>query len=478
MPLDAWLPNGFRLPEGQITRLALFDGPQWQLIATEREGRALIVSDALALRWMESGLIDSGTFRSFRFGSRMLWALTSGPDHTLSPLTECASPNTASECMAFALSMKETRRCDGTSPLQDAIYAERISRLLPTYSISSRTDDAAVLGYWLTGGAGVSTSSSRRLSHMLSWLSSRQLNAIIAAAGLAQGAETHAPSHTENDAEHTLSPEGRSTRPADADTTPLASTFELPGRPQLAAFINEHIVDIVRNRERYQALGIGFPAAFVLHGPPGCGKTFAVEKLIEFLGWPSFHIDSGSVGSPYIHETSRKVSDLFEQAMRNAPSVLVIDEMEAFLADRNIGAGHHHVEEVAEFLRRIPEATKRDVLVIAMTNRLDMIDPAVLRRGRFDHTLSIGFAEEQEVLSLLHHLLASIPTAEDVDPRPIAAQLAGKPLSDAAFVIREGARIAAQAGKQRLDQSSLLAALTRSPQPNKGASPPRPVGFI
>jgi len=70
----------------------------------------------------------------------------------------------------------------------------------------------------------------------------------------------------------------------------------------------------------------------VLHGPPGCGKTFAVDRLVDFLGWPSFQIDASSVASPYIHETSKKVAEVFDKAIQNAPSVLVIDEMEAFLA--------------------------------------------------------------------------------------------------------------------------------------------------
>ncbi|MBV5300638.1 MAG: AAA family ATPase [Methylococcales bacterium] len=122
-----------------------------------------------------------------------------------------------------------------------------------------------------------------------------------------------------------------------------------------------------------------------------CGKTFAVERLVDFLGWACFQIDASSVASPYIHETSKKVADVFDQAMNNAPSVLVIDEMEAFLADREMGSGHHRVEEVAEFLRRIPEATKNQVLIIGMTNRIEMIDPAILRRGRFDHIIKVDF---------------------------------------------------------------------------------------
>jgi len=225
-------------------------------------------------------------------------------------------------------------------------------------------------------------------------------------------------------------------------------------------------------------LGIDFPAAVVLHGPPGCGKTFAVERLVDFLGWPSFQIDASSVASPYIHETSKKVAEVFDKAMQNSPSVLVIDEMEAFLADREMGSGHHRVEEVAEFLRRIPEATKNDVLIIAMTNRVDMIDPAILRRGRFDHVINVDFASEGEVLSLLEKLLSTLPKEDDVNPKPLAKQLAGRPLSDVTFVIREGARLAARAGKVKLDQGSLLEAMDAAPAREREGGSQRRIGFI
>jgi SpoVK/Ycf46/Vps4 family AAA+-type ATPase len=252
----------------------------------------------------------------------------------------------------------------------------------------------------------------------------------------------------------------------------------LPGRPALANFFNEHIVDIIENRERYKTFGIGFPSAVVLHGPPGCGKTFAVDQLVSYLGWPSFQIDASSVGSPYIHETSKKIAGVFDQAMRNAPSVLVIDEMEAYLADRELGTGHHRVEEVAEFLRRIPEATKNEVLVIAMTNRIEMIDAAILRRGRFDHVIAVEFASEEEVHALLTRLLSSIPLQGDLDLGAVARELAGRPLSDVAFVVREGARLAVRGGKDRLDQHSLLSALTSAPAREREGEAKRRIGFV
>jgi cell division protease FtsH len=360
------------------------------------------------------------------------------------------------------MALKATRDFDVESPLQDALYVEKISRLLPTYSISSRIDDDVVLGFWLTGGASISPKSFRRLRQTVSWLGARHLKDVVEAAGFEVLEVIPAETRTARPPKTDETPAGRteslSTSP-EKNPAPNSRVFDLAGRPELAAFFNEHIVDIVQNRDRYKALGINFPSAVVLHGPPGCGKTFAVERLIDFLGWPNFQIDASSVASPYIHETSRKVAEVFDNAMENAPSVLVIDEMEAFLADREIGSGHHRVEEVAEFLRRIPEATSNDVLIVAMTNRVEMIDPAILRRGRFDHVIQVNYASEQEVLSLLEKLLSTLPKERDVDRAPLARDLAGRPLSDVAFIVREGARLAARLGKDKLDQANLTAAL-------------------
>src|SRR3546814_18453437 len=88
-----------------------------------------------------------------------------------------------------------------------------------------------------------------------------------------------------------------------------------------------------------------------------------------------------------------------------------------------------------------------------------MVDPAIQRRGRIEHVIKVDFASEIEVQSLLDKLLSALPKESDVDSKPLAQELAGRPLSDVAFVVREGARLAARSGKERLDQASLLAAL-------------------
>lgn len=478
MALDAWLPVGYKLPDGAKARVAMFEGTNWQIFETQGNGRALVAHDELARRWIDTGLIDPGLFSSFDFGDQRLWTISCSSSQLLCPVTEGRSPDTKAEALSFALALKATREIDPESPLQDALYVEKISRLLPTYSISSRTDDDVVLGFWLTGGASVSAKSFRRLRQTMSWLDAGHLKDVVQAAGFEVAEVIPAdrarvlPSRSE-----AVPVERTEQKEAQADKKLPATVFELAGRSELAAFFNEHIVDIVLNRDRYKALGIGFPSAVILHGPPGTGKTFAVERLVDFLGWPTFQIDASSVASPYIHETSKKVAQVFEKAMENAPSVLVIDEMEAFLADREMGSGHHRVEEVAEFLRRIPEAAKNEVLIIAMTNRIDMIDPAIQRRGRFDHVVKVDFASEIEVRSLLEKLLSSLPKDQDVDSKPLAQELAGRPLSDVAFVVREGARLAARAGKDRLNQASLLAAMQTAPARDREGAAQRRIGF-
>ena len=479
MALDAWLPIGFKLPDGAKARVALYEGADWQVYETQGGGRALVVYDELGARWQEAGLIDDGTLDAFQFGAHQLRAISCSPSQILLPISEAKSPDNKAEALSFALALKATRDIDSESALQDALYVEKITRLLPTYSISSQAEDDVVLGYWLTGGASIPATSFRRLRQTMSWLGASHLKDVVQAAGFEVAEVMPLERKPLAPAEKTeAAPAEKVDEVKRAEPEPN-KVFELAGRPELEAFFNEHIVDIILHRDRYKALGIEFPSAVILHGPPGCGKTFAVDRLVDFLGWPSFQIDASSVASPYIHETSKKVAQVFDKAMENAPSVLVIDEMEAFLADREMGSGHHRVEEVAEFLRRIPEAVKNDVLIIAMTNRIEMIDPAIQRRGRFDHVIKVDFASEVEVQALLDKLLSSLPKESDVDSKPLAKELAGRPLSDVSFVVREGARLAARSGKERLDQASLLAALRSSPaREREGGESKRRIGFV
>lgn len=480
MALESWLPVGFKLPDGAKCRRPLYGDAHWQILETEGSGTALIVDRELHRKWMDLGLIDTSTLTGFQFGPTLYQAITSGPGQTIAPVSMDKSPSNRNEAIAFAMALKATREIDANSPLQDAIYVESIGRLLPTFSLSARVEDDVILGYWLTGGAQVSANSFRRLSQMLTWIAPENLKDVVAASGVSALAKERPAEETQEDEKSKSNQKSKSDAPqSEGSSLERGLPFSLPGRPELESFFNEHVIDIVRNKERYKKFGIGFPSAIVLHGPPGCGKTFAVEQLVEFLGWPSFQIDASSIASPYIHETSKKVAEVFTKAMESSPSVLVIDEMEAFLADRESGGGAstHRVEEVAEFLRRIPEAVKNEVLIVAMTNKIDMIDPAILRRGRFDHVIEVAPATEEEVLALLNKLVSSMPTDGDINNAQLAKKLGGRPLSDVAFVVREGARLAARSGSDHIKQDFLMAALEGAPS-RAGEGSTRKIGFV
>jgi Cdc6-like AAA superfamily ATPase len=486
MAKDLWLPKGFELPDGSIIRSLLYSGDEWQIFDTNGSNNILLTRPELARKWDEFGLLDESLFGDIEFENKSFRCLYSHKKYTLAAVENGKSPECKLDALAFAFALKESRKLSADASFHDAVYVEQYSRLLPVWTLTQHVTDEVVLGTWITGGVVISTEYFRRLTNLTGWMPASDLVEIVKTAGLTVPADAGLLAKPKSISQAKNEPKVATAKefvvehdqPQPHEEPTETKFFKLPGRPQLEEFFNEHVIDIIFNAGKYQALGIDFPSAIILHGPPGCGKTFAVERLVEFIDWPCYSIDSNSIGSPYIHETSKKISEVFDKAIDRAPSVVVIDEMESFLSDRRSGSssGLHHVEEVAEFLRRIPEAIKNKVLIIAMTNLIEMIDPAILRRGRFDHIIEVGMPSREEVASLLDSLLSKLPKADDLNVDKILDALTGKALSDSAFVIREAARLAAKAGKTELDQQSIEAALYSLPKDKEKNS--RRIGFV
>ncbi len=479
MTRDVWLPRGHRLKSGSRITTLRCCGRDWQIFDSDGPQRILLVRPELAEKWIACGLLTEAHFTSEAFGKERFMSLESDKDNELCSLEEAQGPRNLSDALAFALALKESRRCAEKLFFHDAIYVEQYSRLLPTWTECPPEDDETVLGTWLTGGVRLSATTFRRMAKLTGWLEEEDLKLIAAAAGLFRsGEDVEATGYGGSGTDLTQPSEGGAETAEDkTEKGEQTEGFHLPGRLALEKFFNEHVIDIILNPTRYAVMGIDFPSAIVLYGPPGCGKTYAVERLVDFLGWPSYSIDSGSVGSPYIHETGRKIAEVFNEAMNNAPSVLIIDEMEAYLSRRGAAAGStYHFEELAEFLRRIPEASQKKVLVIAMTNLLETIDPAILRRGRFDHIVEVGMPTCEEVASLAASLLKKLPAAPDLDLSELIATCSGKALSDTTFIIREASRIAAKHGRKILDQESLNLALAECCGTSENSLPR--IGFI
>lgn len=439
MYFDPIFPLKYELVSGVKTGPVLSSGSDWQIIrSTGLAKKVLVASPDLSEKWLNSGLLDNAQVEHIQFGKET-YGLILSDDRILSPTFACPEPNDKSEAVAFATAMRRTRTKEKNANLSGGIYCEKYAVILPVPFAEEVLADDILLGSYLSGGVYVSCFSERRVLSLVRWMTKEDLKEIYGAANL--------KSTTQKETEEGI--------PIDDKK----KSFRLTGRPELETFFRDHIIDIMENRDRYKKMGIDFPSAVILHGPPGSGKTFAVEALVEYLDLPSFTISSGSIGSPYIHETGRKIAGIFDNAIQNSPSVVLIDEMEAFLSDREFGGQSHRVEEVAEFLRIIPEALENNVLIIGMTNRIEIIDRAILRRGRFDHIIKVEMPTEKEVESLLKELFSARPCKENIKLDHAIKLLTGRPLSDVSFFVREAARIAVKSGKSELDDESVEQAL-------------------
>jgi ATP-dependent Zn protease len=247
---------------------------------------------------------------------------------------------------------------------------------------------------------------------------------------------------------------------ADASKPTAPEDFTLPGRPALEAFFREYVIEPSADPDRYRALGVQLPNGILLYGPPGSGKTHAVDTLVAALRRPTFRLDLGAVGSPFIHQTTVAMREAFEQAKRSAPSLLILEEIDAVAPARGPMSHDHKIEELTEILRMIESSAKNGVLVLATTNRKEALDPAVLRTGRFDHSVLVDYPTEEEVELALQGMLKDRPH-DPLDLSGTCRSLAGRPMSDAAWVVNEAARLTARAKQDSISEGSLREALSR-----------------
>ena len=474
------LPRGYPVAGNDRLGGEIAQGEDWQIYRTGRGGFALAAAETLWATWQRE-FPESEKIFAHLPGEGCRLAVSEG-EYLIASLEQGPYPENLSQVEAFCAAFGRARARLPRADLGRALYLEQYSLLLPLPPEGEKPDPALACGRWLAGGVCISAEDFGRLSGVMSWISAGELARALEQAGFAP-AQPPAGSGQEGPAARILpgrqreeevpkkeNAEGPARRPARLPLQP----FSLPGRPGLERFFRENILEILAREEEYRRMGVPFPGAVLLYGPPGCGKTFAVERLAEYLGWPRFEISSESIGSPYIHETGQKIGQIFRRAMAEAPSVLIIDEMEAFLSGREQGTGPHHAEEVAEFLRKIPQASAGRVLVFAMTNQIDRIDPALLRRGRFDHLIRVEPASAEEIGQMLRARLEQLPTRGQPDLNRLSALLAGRPLSDADFVLRQAGRLAVRLGREGIDQECLLEAAALLPPEKKTAR----IGFV
>jgi transitional endoplasmic reticulum ATPase len=166
---------------------------------------------------------------------------------------------------------------------------------------------------------------------------------------------------------------------------------KIAGMRELKAILERDLFGPFRESEIYGKYDLKIPKGFLLYGPPGCGKTFIAQQIAEILKFNFVQVNPSTVGSSYVHGTQLRIKEIFEEAKSKMPSILFIDEFDAFAPDRNrMDVGFHYTAEVNEMLVQLDNAFKGGVLVIAATNYIKRIDSSIIRPGRIDKKIFVG----------------------------------------------------------------------------------------
>jgi len=249
------------------------------------------------------------------------------------------------------------------------------------------------------------------------------------------------------------------------DQNQLRVTFDDVADLEEAKEELREVIEFLKNPQRFQALGAKVPKGVLLMGPPGSGKTLLARAVAGEAGVPFFHISGSEFVEMFVGVGAARVRDLFEQAKANRPCIIFVDELDAVgrLRFAGIGGGHDEREQTLNQLLVEMDGLEQNsgIVVIAATNRPDVLDPALLRPGRFDRRIVIDHPDAKGREAILRVHLRGKPLADDVDIGKLAKQTAGFSGADLANMVNEAAILAARKNKTRIEMSDLLEALER-----------------
>ena len=225
------------------------------------------------------------------------------------------------------------------------------------------------------------------------------------------------------------------------------------------------IKEFLENPQKFQAMGAKIPKGALLFGPPGTGKTLLARAVAGEAGVPFFSISGSDFVEMFVGVGASRVRDLFEQAKANAPAIIFVDEIDAVGRHRGAGMGGGHDEREQTLNQLLVEMDGFDqrtaVILIAATNRPDILDPALLRPGRFDRQIVVDRPDLVGRQQILEVHARGKPLGDDVDLSVLGRQTPGFTGADLANLINEAALLAARFGKQRIGQAELAEAIDR-----------------
>jgi cell division protease FtsH len=225
------------------------------------------------------------------------------------------------------------------------------------------------------------------------------------------------------------------------------------------------VVEFLRNPKKFISLGAKIPKGVLLMGSPGTGKTLLARAVAGEANVPFFHISGSEFVEMFVGVGASRVRDLFTRAKKNAPCIVFIDEIDAVGRQRGAGLGGSHDEREQTLNQILVEMDGFDpnlgVIVLAATNRPDVLDPALLRPGRFDRRIVLDEPDISDREAILNIHAKNKPMAEDVNLRRIAERTPGFSGADLANVVNEAAILAARRNKKRITQEELIESIEK-----------------
>lgn len=227
----------------------------------------------------------------------------------------------------------------------------------------------------------------------------------------------------------------------------------------------QEIVDFLREPSKYMQVGARIPKGVLLEGPPGTGKTLMAKAIAGEAGVPFFSISGSDFVEMFVGVGASRVRDLFAEAKRNAPCIVFIDEIDAVARRRGTGMGGGHDEREQTLNQLLVEmdgfGVNSGIIVLAATNRVDILDPAILRPGRFDRKIGVGRPDVRGREEILKVHAKNKPLGEDVDLKQIAQTTAGFTGADLENLLNEAAIFAAKEGRAYLLQKDIKTAFVK-----------------
>lgn len=227
----------------------------------------------------------------------------------------------------------------------------------------------------------------------------------------------------------------------------------------------EEVVDFLKNPKKFANVGARIPKGVLLVGPPGTGKTMLSRAVAGEADVPFFSISGSEFVEMFVGVGASRVRDLFSKAKKNAPCIIFIDEIDAVGRRRGSGMGGGHDEREQTLNQILVEMDGfeqgQNVIVLAATNRSDVLDPALLRPGRFDRRVNIGMPDRKDRLAILKTHFAKKPLTKDVDLDALAAKTAGSSGADLSNIANEAAIIAARHNRKEVNNHDLTAAFEK-----------------